>query len=120
KGGTGLGKLAGKSIQVSQPGMQIVESHLAQFGAAPENVAMISRLRDALANGLRITGADASFYLHEISEATMMGRGLSYEAAHAAALIKYGVSEFSVYHPEVILSLPQFFNSAWRAFWGLP
>ena len=49
----------------------------------------------------------------------MMGRGLSYDAAHGAALAKYGVSEFSVYHPEVITAFPRLFSNAWRLFWGL-
>src|SRR4051812_34669106 len=40
--------------------------------------------------------------VHEVSEATMMASGLSYDAAHAGSLAKYGVSTFSVYHPEVI------------------
>ncbi len=80
---------------------------------------MIARLQQALATGSRIGGADASFYLHEVSEATMMGRGLSYEAAHTGALGKYGVSPFSVYHPEVITANPGSFNSNWFAFWGI-
>ncbi|NUQ73297.1 MAG: RHS repeat-associated core domain-containing protein, partial [Polyangiaceae bacterium] len=122
EGGAGLGKLAGRSIKVSEKGLTIVEQHLArpQFAGAPQNAAMIVRLRSSLLGGSRVTGADASFYLHEISEATMMGRGLSYDAAHAAALGKYGVSPFSVYHPEVIQMYPGFFNSNWAAFWRIP
>jgi len=42
-----------------------------------------------------------------------------YETAHAAALGKYGVSPFSLYHPEVIQQFPAAFNNAWRAYWGL-
>jgi hypothetical protein len=49
----------------------------------------------------------------------MMGRGMSYEAAHAASIAKYDVSPFSLYHPEVIQQFPEMFNNAWRAFWGL-
>jgi hypothetical protein len=94
-------------------------SHLARFGNVPQNAAMIERLRGALAAGEWIAGADASFYLHEVSEATMMGRGMAYAEAHAAALGKYGVSPFSVYHPEVIQAFPGLFNSNWLSFWGL-
>jgi hypothetical protein len=83
RGGPGLGRLAGRSIQVSEKGLAIVESHLVQFGDVPANAAMVARLQRALWGGTRIFGADASFYLHEVSEATLMGRGLSYEAAHA-------------------------------------
>jgi filamentous hemagglutinin len=49
----------------------------------------------------------------------MMSRGLSYDAAHAAAIEKYGVSPFGLYHPEVISKFPEAFNNAWRAFWGI-
>ena len=67
------------------------------------------------------SGADASFYLHEALEATYMGSkwGALYEEAHRAALTKYGVSDFSVYHPDVITGLPGRFNSNWFRFWGL-
>ena len=80
---------------------------------------MVARLREALQSGTRISGADASFYMHELAEATMMGRGLSYGAAHSAALAKYGVSPFSVYHPNVILAPPGSFNANWFRFWGI-
>jgi hypothetical protein len=80
---------------------------------------MIARLRGALDEGRMIKGADASFYLHEAAEATMMARGLGYEAAHGAALLKYKVSPFSVYHPSVIQALPEHFNPNWLKFWGL-
>lgn len=110
---------ASRSFKVSQKGLGMVENHLAQFGSAPQNAAMLERLRGALSSGARITGSDASFYFHELSEATMMGRGMAYEVAHSAALGKYGVSPFSVYHPEVIQSLPGLFNANWSSFWGL-
>jgi hypothetical protein len=57
--------------------------------------------------------------MHEVAEATMMGSGAAYEAAHSAALLKYGVSPFSVYHPEVILKYASEFNANWLRFWGL-
>jgi hypothetical protein len=57
--------------------------------------------------------------MHELSEATMMRRGMPYNAAHEAALGKYGVSPYSVYHPDVISALPEFFNPSWFDFWGL-
>ncbi|MDB6022756.1 MAG: hypothetical protein JWQ04_2613 [Pedosphaera sp.] len=62
---------------------------------------MMQNLQDAFSAGQKVTGANANFYLHEASEATFMGNGLSYDAAHAAALGKYGVSPFSLYTPEV-------------------
>jgi hypothetical protein len=104
-------------IRITEEGLDIATRHLAQFGEHAPNQAMLDRLGSAV--GSRVTGADANFYLHEISEATMMGRGMSYEAAHAAAIEKYGVSPFSLYHPEVIQRFPAEFNNAWRAFWGI-
>ncbi len=118
-GGAGLGKLDGVRIHVTERGIRIVEIHLGQFDYTPENPAMIARLRDSLNEGRDIMSADAVFYLHEISEATMMGRGLPYEVAHQMALDKYRVSPFSVYHPEVIQSLPRYFNDNWFRFWGI-
>ena len=51
--------------------------------------------------------------------AAMMERGMGYDAAHAAALQKYGVSPFSVYPPQVIQALPGSFNQKWFNFWGI-
>lgn len=104
-------------IRITQKGLDIATEHLAQFGEHASNQPMLDRLGSAV--GSRVTGADANFYLHEISESTMMGRGMSYEAAHAAAIEKYGVSPFSLYHPEVIQQFPGEFNNAWRAYWGI-
>lgn len=118
-GGNGLGSLAAKEIRISQRGLDLIESHLTQFGPVEENTMMLDRLRSALANSQKLSGGDASFYLHEASEATMMGRGLSYDTAHAGALQKYGVSPFSVYSPQVIQALPGSFNRNWFSFWGL-
>jgi hypothetical protein len=97
----------------------MVEKHLAQFGDYAPNSAMIRRLRSALSQRQAISGADASFYMHEVAEATMMRRGMTYEAAHSGALNKYGVSPYSVYHPEVIAEFSELFNANWRGFWGL-
>jgi hypothetical protein len=114
----GLGVLTNRVIVVTERGLARLEQHLAQFGASPENAAMIQRLRAALASGGRITGADASFYLHEIYESAMMNRGLPYRFAHGYALELYGASAFSVYHPDVIAAYPQLFNSNWADFWA--
>jgi hypothetical protein len=111
--------LAGKSLNVSEKGLAIVEQHLTQFGDVPQNTAMIGRLRAALTEGRAISGADASFYMHEVAEATMMGRGMTHGAAHSGALAKYGVSPFSVYHPEAVKEFSSAFNSNWTSFWGL-
>lgn len=67
-----------------------------------ENELMLSRLEYALNNNLPLTGADASFYIHEATEATKMIKGMEYTDAHQFALNKYQVSPFSVYHLDVI------------------
>jgi len=71
---------------------------------------MINRIESALKNGQPITGADASFYMHEVAEATMMQKGIPYEVAHEAVLQKYNVSPYSVHHPEVIQQFSEWFN----------
>lgn len=119
QGGSGLGRLAGRSINVSQRGLAQVTEHLSQFEPYAPNDAMLARLGDALANGTPVSGGDASFYMHELTESTLMRQGMAYEEAHAAALAKYGVSPFSVYAPEVIQKMPEYFNSNWSNFWGI-
>lgn len=57
--------------------------------------------------------------MHEVSEFKKMRKGMSYDTAHASAIQKYNVSPFSVYHPDVIKSMPGEFNSSWFKFWGL-
>ena len=109
----------GKSINVTEKVLNLVKNHVAKFGDIPENVAMINRIESALKNGKPITGADASFYMHEAAEATMMQKGISYELSHEAVLQKYNVSPYSVYHPEVIQQFSEWFNQAFKNFWGL-
>jgi hypothetical protein len=101
-----------EAVTLSQKGLDLVRNHLAQFGEDEPNNAMMERLQKAFDAGQKVTGANANFYLHEASEATMMQQGLSYDAAHAAALQKYGVSNFSLYAPEVIKMYPTMFNIA--------
>ena len=114
-----LGILEGKFASVTQSGISVIERHLARLHHSPVNDAMLARLRTAMASGQKISGADLSYYAHELSEASGMDRGLSYDAAHEAALLKYGASRFSVYHPSVIAAYPAFFNNLWRKEWGL-
>lgn len=74
--------------------------------------------------GEKITDADSSFYMHKLSESTMM-KDLTktmdfedaYDIAHGNALEKYGVSAFSVYDIEVIEKYPGEFSPAWKRFW---
>jgi LysM repeat protein len=122
QGGAGLGKLADRTVNVTEKGLNIVETHLRKFGDVPENTMMLDRLRTAMSQGQKVSGADASFYTHELAEATRMRAGMSYDVAHAASLQKYQVSPYSVYHPDVIQTvnqqIPGSFNSSWLRFWG--
>lgn len=115
------GEVVESGVRLSEKGLKLVEEHLATFEKWEPNESMVQRLRTALSNGEKVTGADANFYLHEANEATTIER-LGYEGAegaHAAALEKYGVKEFDLYHPEVIKTNPSEFNNAWRAYWGI-
>lgn len=73
----------------------------------------------ALANGEKITGADAVFYTHEMKEAELVESGMKQTAAHRKALQYYEVSPYSVYHPDVISMEPSFWNNAWFEFWNI-
>ncbi|MFL5807435.1 MAG: hypothetical protein ACJ8CR_37630, partial [Roseiflexaceae bacterium] len=121
----GLGSLSGRQFRISSQDLATIERHLARpeldaADLAPENVAMIARLRTALTEGSLISGADASFYFHELTEAALMDQGIPYETAHLQALARYGVSHFSVYHPEVLQALGrEHFNLNWFRFWGI-
>ena len=106
-------------MSVTKEGLAQVEGHLGQFGPYGPNEAMVGRLQGALAAGEPISGADAVFYTHELTESELMSGGMSYEEAHAAALAKYGVSPFAVYAPEVIAQYPEEFGPGWKAFWGM-
>ncbi|MEC4984030.1 MAG: hypothetical protein SAJ37_18905 [Oscillatoria sp. PMC 1068.18] len=118
-----LGDLTGRVDVVSAEKLRILEEHLSKFeefpGEFPENVAMLDRLRNALATGEEIFGADLSFYYHELKEAEFMASGLSYYEAHQAALNFYQVSNFSLYHPEIIKTFPERFNQSWFSAWGI-
>jgi filamentous hemagglutinin len=81
---------------------------------------MIGRLWGSVDSGGSVSGADANFYNHEITESDLMGGGMAYEQAHAAPLELHGASPFSLYHPDVIQQFPEYFNEAYRAHWGLP
>jgi hypothetical protein len=52
----------------------------------------------------------------------MMNRGIGDKAAHDAVLAKYGkfgVSPYSLYHPEAMNANPGFFGPNWWSFWNL-
>jgi filamentous hemagglutinin len=111
--------LAKEGIPITAKGLALVEENLSTFMQFEENGAMLARLRGFFERGETATGPDANFYLHEIAEGTMRARGMTYESAHSAALGKYGVTEYDLYHPDVVDALPGSFNNSWRTYWGL-
>jgi filamentous hemagglutinin len=112
-----FGEAAEAGVTVTQEGLDTIINHLSQFDETEPNTAMIARLVGQV--GSQVIGADANFYTHELLESNFMGLGMDYDAAHAAALDQAGVSQFSLYHPDVIQQFPDYFNSNWRAYWGL-
>ncbi len=118
-----LGNLAHQTDFIEVEKLRLVEQHLAQFeefpGEFPQNWAMLNRLKTALAQESAISGADLSFYYHELKEAEFMANGLSYYEAQAEALKFYGVSPFSLYHPDAIEAFPDQFNKNWFNAWGI-
>src|ERR1041385_5368337 len=74
---------------VTEKGLEIVKSHLGRFDEDPPTAAMVQRLQNTLANGGRVTGADRNFYVHELRESTLMGRGVGPEEAHLEAIGQY-------------------------------
>ena len=57
--------------------------------------------------------------MHELKEMILMKGGMGYEAAHKAALAYYKVSNYALYHPSVILAMPENFSTGFFTYWGL-
>lgn len=115
-----FGKLADQEFTVELEKLEMIKQHITtNFYNYPPNDMMIQRLEQALDNQQKISGADASFYFHELKEAELMRQGLSYNEAHQQALKDYDVSPFSVYHPDVIRAYPDEFNKNWERAWGI-
>lgn len=85
----------------------------------PQIPTMIARLWSALAEEQPISGADASFYFHELLENTLMDDGIPYPEAHETAIARYGVSPFSIYAPDAIMANYEAFSLPYFEFWGI-
>ena len=48
-----------------------------------------------------------------------MSKGMVYRDAHEAAINKYKISPYSIYHPDVIQNMPSWFGYQWFDFWGI-
>jgi hypothetical protein len=118
-------RIGRRTIRVTEKGLNIVYQHLAKFDEFAPNLKMIERLKQAVLFGEKISGADANFYLHEIAEATKMkslsGQVFSdaYTVAHKYAIEKYGVSEFGLYHYDVIENFKEMFSRGYFNFWEI-
>jgi hypothetical protein len=130
--GDGFGRLTGREINPTLKGLDIIQDHIATMDYAAYNDMQIARIQGAIETGQKLTGADASFYMHEISENTIMRRMVggtesefpelwrqSYQTAHEMALMKYNVSRFTVYHPDVIRAYSTDFHFNYLDFWGI-
>jgi hypothetical protein len=115
-----FGRLEGQKFLVKKENLEMIKEHItSNFYYYKPNEMMIKRLEQALNNHQEISGADASFYFHELREAELMQQGLTYSEAHQQALKDYEVSPFSVYHPDVIRAYPDEFNKKWERAWGI-
>lgn len=114
-----FGILACEEYIVEPEKLEIVKKHISQFPEYLPNMKMIQRLQQALDSGNTISGADASFYFHELKEAELMEKGYDWYTAHPKAIEYYAVSPFSLYHPDVIQAYPEDFNRNWRKAWGI-
>jgi RHS repeat-associated protein len=129
-GDDGFGRLSGNQYRVSEKGIRTIESHLSRPDfidsftgntalEEPENATMLARLWSALEEGRPISGSDASFYFHELYENTLMEDGIIGTEAHQAAINRYGVSPFSIYHPDAIMANPAAFGPPYFEFWRI-
>ena len=107
------------SVKPTQEELDTIKDHLSGDMQADFNDAMIERIEKVLEEGGELKGPDAEFYRHELEETRLMNQGLDYDTAHNAALDKYGVTEFDLYHPDVIESMPEWFGPAWFEYWGI-
>jgi hypothetical protein len=129
-GGGGTAAETAAGLIVTPEDVSVIEQHLLRpdftdidvfggRGMAPYNEAMIERLRSAAAGGTPLTGADASFYQHELYENGLMEGGMSAPAAHAQTLTDLGQTDFQLYPPDVISKYAGFFNPNYFNYWGI-
>jgi hypothetical protein len=78
-------------VNATREGLIDVSQHLSQFGVEPTNAAMYERLTTAFESGQPLTGADATFYQHELIESGLMDGGMDARAAHLETLRIQGI-----------------------------
>jgi hypothetical protein len=114
-----FGILANHEYVIDPEKLDIIKIHVKNFAEYLPNIMMLNRLEQALNSGQKISGADASFYFHELKEAEFMKEGYDYYEAHQGSINYYSVSPYSLYHPEVIKACPDDFNRNWRKAWEI-
>ncbi|MET3518184.1 hypothetical protein ABIC63_005999, partial [Pseudacidovorax sp. 1753] len=106
-------------VRISQRGIDVVERHVARFGADDANNVMISRLRQIAAGQISPAEQDLNFYTHELREFVRY-RKMGWETGvphnpdqarqlwlqtHSASLADYNLplkSENLLYHPDAL------------------
>lgn len=83
------------------------------------NKVMLDKINEMLSNGQELTGAYKEFYNHELTELGLMNQGYSYTDAHNMALEIHNVPPQALYPPEIIQSMPEWFNINDFNFWGI-
>lgn len=73
-----------------------VTRHLRQFGNRAENSVMLDRLQKIANKQMKATEVDIAFAKHELREAELMKRGMSYDEAHHAVLKEQGMGGMNV------------------------
>lgn len=91
-----LGNLTSLEYDIEHEKLEIIKKHISKFPEYLPNQEMIERLQQALKRRNKISGADASFYFHELKEAELMEQGYDWYEAY-----------------------PDDFNKNWRKAWGL-
>jgi hypothetical protein len=124
----GFGKLKGMKIRPTQEAVELIQKHLAKFGDDAPNKAMLERIKNGLAAGRLLEGADAHFYAHEFVEQGVMNELMqgehytfneAYKVAHQYTLDLYRASPYSLYHIDVVNANLESFNPNWVKFWEL-
>jgi hypothetical protein len=100
--GSGMAATEQSALNITQKGLSTVQNHVASFGEDAANKVMLNNLGNALNNGQNLAGANLNFYTHELTEASLMAKGVCYPMSHGISLITQGVSEFSLYTPAAI------------------
>ena len=102
-------------INATREGLIDISHHLSSLDADPANAIMYGRLTEAFEGGRPLTGVDANFYTHEVTESGLMNSGLSWQTAHAQTLEIQGIPYVrgytsQLYTPEALRASEAFNN----------